>query len=451
MKVKLHQIAYEFGKSTLLVLSNTVIMVPFLLFLGLSDGRTETSVLPFALYYACRILGVFLIRAIKNTISSLELLVAALSVGLLGSILALFGPLLPILYLFSGILIGLSASWLPSANVTLNHFQPNKEKKVYYPVVLVGLLALFWGLSLSGNAGVWLSFGVYTVFYIIALLYAREATLRQILINRTMPKESSVLFSKREFWIFTGLCLLLIVLRSGRLLDSALSINIALIGFCIFFLLLIYKTGKEYRNYQVPLPLNILTFLNGAVGNFLFLFGSLYVVNIFGKGSETLLLYVPYALGMVIALGSFGKLSKMVSKNFEHYILIGLFIGFIAMLFPAALSVGFFLLSYTHFLLNRWLNNQYFLENHIPEDQRILLKNTTQKKGSLIHQFFLVILMFIITEKQTTSQSLFLQLMNPQSAHLSASTIFHLMSEISIIGFLILIVSYFYLKYRKHH
>ncbi|WP_312682165.1 hypothetical protein [Lactococcus taiwanensis] len=217
------------------------------------------------------------------------------------------------------------------------------------------------------------------------------------------------------------------------------------------FLLLIYKTGKEYRNYQVPLPLNILTFLNGAVGNFLFLFGSLYVVNIFGKGSETLLLYVPYALGMVIALGTFGKLSKMVSKNFEHYILIGLFIGFIAMLFPAALSVGFFLLSYTHFLLNRWLNNQYFLENHIPEDQRILLKNTTQKKGSSIHQFFLVILMFIITEKQTTSQSLFLQLMNPQSAHLSASTIFHLMSEISIIGFLILIVSYFYLKYRKHH
>ncbi|MFK4797043.1 hypothetical protein [Lactococcus petauri] len=92
MRIKIREIAYDWGKSMLVVLSNTVIMVPFLLFLSLNDGITERSVLPFALYYTCRILGVFLVRAIKNTISSLELLILSLYTGLAGSVFALLAP-----------------------------------------------------------------------------------------------------------------------------------------------------------------------------------------------------------------------------------------------------------------------------------------------------------------------------------------------------------------------
>lgn len=151
MRIKIREIAYDWGKSMLVVLSNTVIMVPFLLFLSLNDGITERSVLPFALYYTCRILGVFLVRAIKNTISSLELLILSLYTGLAGSVFAFIGPLNSWLYLPAGVLIGLSASWLPTATVTLNHFQPNTEKKTSYPLLLLALIALFAGLTLSGT------------------------------------------------------------------------------------------------------------------------------------------------------------------------------------------------------------------------------------------------------------------------------------------------------------
>lgn len=447
MRIKIREFAYAWGKSMLVLLSNTVIMVPFLLFLSLNDGIAERSVLPFALYYTCRILGVFLIRAIKNTISSLELLILSLYTGLAGSVLAFIGPLNSWLYLPAGILIGLSASWLPTATVTLNHFQPNTEKKTSYPLLLLALIALFAGLTLSGTLGLSLSFGLYILFYAIALGYAYEAASKQVLTNKMKP-ETALYLSKKDLFIFTGLCLLLILLRAGRLLSSALAIGVSLLGFSFFFVFLIYKTRKEYRNYQIPLSLNVLTFLNGAVGNFLFLFGSLYVINIFGKGSENLLLYLPYALGMVFALATYKEITHLV-PYMDNFILLGLGLGLLMMLVPSALSFSFFLLSYGHFLLNKWLNNQYFMALHIPEDHRILLKNTTQKKGSLIHQFFLIIFLLLLTEKQNNSKSFFLQLINPQSPHLSAAHIFYGLALLSIAGFLILIVSYFYLKRRK--
>ena len=309
------------------------------------------------------------------------------------------------------------------------------------------MIALFAGLTLSGTLGLSLSFGLYILFYAIALGYAYEAVGKQVLTNRMKP-EAALYLSKKDLFIFTGLCLLLILLRTGRLLSSALAIGVSLLGFSFFFVFLIYKTRKEYRNYQIPLSLNILTFLNGAIGNFLFLFGSLYVINIFGKGSENLLLYLPYALGMVIALATYKKITQLV-PHMDNFILLGLVLGLLMTLVPSALSFSFFLLSYGHFLLNKWLNNQYFMALHIPEDHRILLKNTTQKKGSLIHQFFLIIFLLFLTEKQNNSKTFFLQLINPQSSHLSAAHIFYGLALLSIGGFLILIVSYFYLKRRK--
>ncbi|RBT56563.1 hypothetical protein EA74_00217 [Enterococcus hirae] len=78
---KIKQFGRNFTQSTPFILANTVIFIPYLLFLNLSDGANWASILPFTLFYTFRMTGLFLIRSIRLGLDSYTLLMIALLMG----------------------------------------------------------------------------------------------------------------------------------------------------------------------------------------------------------------------------------------------------------------------------------------------------------------------------------------------------------------------------------
>ncbi|EQC54528.1 hypothetical protein LLT6_14710 [Lactococcus cremoris subsp. cremoris TIFN6] len=58
------------GKSALLILSNTIIVLPFMIFIQIAKGTSLLALLPFLLFYTFRMTGIFFIRGIKTRINS---------------------------------------------------------------------------------------------------------------------------------------------------------------------------------------------------------------------------------------------------------------------------------------------------------------------------------------------------------------------------------------------
>ncbi|KKW73475.1 hypothetical protein [Lactococcus cremoris] len=71
------------GKSALLILSNTIIVLPFMIFIQIAKGTSLLALLPFLLFYTFRMTGIFFIRGIKTRINSYSLLKISLYAGLL--------------------------------------------------------------------------------------------------------------------------------------------------------------------------------------------------------------------------------------------------------------------------------------------------------------------------------------------------------------------------------
>ena len=71
------------GKSALLILSNTIIVLPFMIFIQIVKGTSLLALLPFLLFYTFRMTGIFFIRGIKTRINSYSLLKISLYAGLL--------------------------------------------------------------------------------------------------------------------------------------------------------------------------------------------------------------------------------------------------------------------------------------------------------------------------------------------------------------------------------
>ena len=80
-----------FAQTTPFLLSNTVIVIPYLLFLGLNDGKSWLTILPFTLFYTLRMTGIFLIRSIRLGLDSYTLLIGALLMGGVGAFAGVLG------------------------------------------------------------------------------------------------------------------------------------------------------------------------------------------------------------------------------------------------------------------------------------------------------------------------------------------------------------------------
>lgn len=143
----------QFTQTTPFVLANTMIVIPYLLFMHLINYQSSVTVLPFVLFYTFRVTGIFLIRGLYRSIDQYTLLMVSLLIGGIGSFLTLIGALHFTFYLFGSIFLGLSAAWLPPANTSVTYLEKSKGFQTMsshrYLAALIVLVPLFFGTTLS--------------------------------------------------------------------------------------------------------------------------------------------------------------------------------------------------------------------------------------------------------------------------------------------------------------
>ena len=91
--------------------------------------------------------------------------------------------------------------------------------------------------------------------------------------------------------------------------------------------------------------------------------------------------------------------------------LIGLSLSLLILLIPTAFVIRLFFLSLCHAVISGWLNRVcYDTDTDIPMDQRVIIKFTTQNKGSVVHQFLLMGLLLVLTRWLELPVAVLLQL-----------------------------------------
>ncbi|WP_297079124.1 hypothetical protein [uncultured Enterococcus sp.] len=388
-----------FDRSIPFLLSNTLIIVPFILYLSLSDGEHIYTILPFVLFYTFRMTAIFLVRGLQTTLNNYTILVFSLGLGGLGAFLGVLGSLNPLFYTLSGAFLGFSAAWFTPAYLTMSYQHKAQQLKGYsnpnYLWVLIFLIALLVPMSTSGGLKIPLTLGVYTLLFILAYRPIRHYPHQKF----PMKKPEHALIAKKELSLFVGFFVLLLLLRSSRLLINQDVLLLTLIGITLLFMISIWSLSQSKRYWKLPLWLNLLTFLNGMFGNLLFLFCSLYIKAVYGGDKVTLYLYLPYVLGLFLAMFLTKKVHRLLPRLNPLYIqLAGLALGFIAFLLPIYLPFTLLILSFFRNGTSSWLNQTYYDTEELPSDRRIAIKFTTQNKGSMTHQFLsmILILAFIL-------------------------------------------------------
>ena len=401
------------GESSLFLLSNTIVLIPYILFIQLSDGVNVATILPFVLFYTFRMTGIFLIRGIRNTIDSLKLLRLSLLLGGAGSFLGMIAAVYSPLYIISGILLGLSGAWLPMTNTSVKMYEKEfgKKKKTSVSAIFILTALLLCAMVIGGqNKGV-LIFFVYLVYYIFAGLSLKGHA------TYLATTESEDTFSKKDLGLFLLFFCLLLFLRSGRLLTNATEFDYSILGVSLFFLLFVLGINSYWkkRTWKVSSSLNFVTLINGIVGNYLFLFGSLYITGVYGRESLATYLYAPYALGMIFAMALSGRLIKHFGEKTLQLLLLGLLGGLLVMMVSQLVIAGIFFLSFFKSVLNSWLTQRYYSQKQISQDKRLWIKYSTQNKGSIAHQFFLMTLLFSIVHFEGNSTQALLAMTSTQT------------------------------------
>lgn len=384
----------QFTQTTPFVLSNTMIVIPYLLFMHIIEARTFVTVLPFVLFYTFRVTGIFLIRGLYRSIDQYTLLMVSLLIGGIGSFLTLIGALHFTFYLFGSIFLGLSAAWLPPANTSVNFFEKSKGFQTmssrHYLAALIVLAPLFLGLTLAFPIQGVIVPSVVTLYYVCAYHTVKHYPHYEM----DFKELTKHVFSISELIWFVLFFVALFLLRSGRLLFNESLLDHAIVLFAGIFMLAIVVVHQVKDRWKLPLWQNALTFINGMLGNFIFLFGAFYVAVSEGAAAQGLYLFLPYLLGVISSLVLAGKV-RSYFKNDLSVQLVGLAVGLVLLsvrfLFPFAI----FVLTFFQKGTSAWLNRLYYQTESIDAQQRITAKYSTANKGSITHQFILMLLLVI--------------------------------------------------------
>lgn len=374
------------GNTMLSIISSTVVVLPFMIFLKWGSSHTVVAVLPFVIFYTFRTTGIFFIRGIRTKINSYILLKLAIYCGLLGSLFGLVGVSFLELELVSGLFLGLSAAWLPMANNTINYykFENHLTDSKNMGITVLSLTFLGIVLLLPNNYSFVLFFVIYGLMYSLALSSLINIKNYEVQVHDLED------YSYRYLILFLFLFALVFLLRSSRLLLSTLQFDYFVYGtFLLVLCTLILSMFSHHRpQRRVPSDLSYLTILNGALGNYLFLFSSLYAAGYYGHNQLFARFYLPYVLGIVIAPIIGGLVGKESKKNS----LIGMTVGLILVLITPFFTSSVLILSTFKSVFNGWLTEIYRHQDELPKDKRIWVKYTIQSMGSIAHQFVLMII-----------------------------------------------------------
>lgn len=384
----------RFTQTTPFVLANTMVIIPYLLFLHLVDSRMSVSVLPFVLFYTFRVTGIFLIRGLHRSIDQYTLLMVSLLIGGVGSFLTLIGILNFSLYLLGSLFLGLSAAWLPPANTSVNFFEKSKGYqtmgKQSYLFALIILVPLFFGTTLSLPVQAVIVPSILTLYYVGAYHTVKHYPHYEM----DFKELTKHVFSITELIWFILFFAALFLLRSGRLLFSETLLNDAIILFSGIFIVALVVINQVKDRWKIPLWQNLLTFINGMLGNFIFLFGAFYIAVYKGTAFQGLDLFLPYLLGTISSLVWAAKVRKLF-KNDLHAQLFGLAAGLLLLSVRFLFPLAIFVLTFFQKGTSTWLNRLYYQTEEIAEQQRITAKYSTANKGSVTHQFILMFLLLI--------------------------------------------------------
>lgn len=382
------------GKSALTILSSTIIVLPFMLLIQLSNGHTLLTILPFVLFYTFRMTGIFFIRGIKTRLNSFSLLKLALYCGLLGCVFGMIGTFYFPAFVLAGFFLGLSGAWLPPSNTAIGQYLKKndltvKAKGVFSVIILVLIGA---SLTLTFDLKYLVFFVIYAVMYLLAFQTIKVVDVYKV--DSHDMEEASY----RNITLFAVFFILLFFLRSSRLLANTMDFDYFINSFFLIALVAIgvitFFRNKVQRN--IPNDLLFLTFINGAVGNYLFLFSSLYTAAFYGHSEAFFYFYLPYVLGNVLA----PKFTPLLGHHVKRNSFIGIIGGLLIILLTPLFPIGLFIVSSFKGTLNGWLTNAYQERQPIPEDKRIWVKYTLQNIGSIIHQFLLMFIASVIIMKE---------------------------------------------------
>ncbi|MCT8388502.1 hypothetical protein D0501_00075 [Leuconostoc holzapfelii] len=381
------------GKSALAILSSTIIVLPFMLLVQLSNGKTFLTVLPFVLFYTFRMTGIFFIRGIKTKLNSFNLLRISLYCGLLGCIFGMVGTLYFPAYVFAGFFLGLSGAWLPPANTVIGQYLKKNGMGVASKGLFSALILVLIGASLMlpSDYKNFVFFAIYGVMYVLSFQTIKIIDSYEV--DSHDMEEASYLYTI----LFAVFFILLFVLRSSRLLNNAIYFDYFINSFFLIGLigvvLISFFRNKVQRH--ISNDLMFLTFINGAVGNYLFLFSSLYTAAYYGRNQAFLYFYLPYVLGNVLA----PKFAPMLKQHVKRDSFIGIVGGLLIILLTPLFPIGLFIVSTFKGTLNGWLTREYSDKEVIPADKRIWVKYTLQNIGSILHQFLLMFIASVIIMK----------------------------------------------------
>ena len=441
MKTQLNQI----GKSALSIINSTIIVLPFMIFIQIANQHTFISVLPFVLFYTFRMTGIFLIRGIKTSFNSYTLLHFSLYCGSLGCLLGVLGTLYFPLYIISGILLGLSAAWLPMSNTSVTYFlkKNNRLTKTHLPLLLGMFLLIGCSLFFPAPFKYLGFFLLYGILYLFSFRNLSQLTDYEVDIHDLEG------ISYKYLVLFFSFFSLIFFLRASRLLFNHVEFDYFIYGF--FFLNILYTIAtsifKDKIHRKISADLTYLTYINGAVGNYLFLFCSLYAAGYYGHKQLFLQFYLPYVFGIILA----AKIRPLLGHYVKQYALLGILFGLITIVFTPFFPIGVLLTSTFKGALNAWITAQYEEIETVSEDKRIWVKYSLQNIGSILHQFLLMLLgSFIILDKGLSLKSFFVITSTPVQTlkSMQLMTSWNVIAT-SLIILIILIYGFVYLRPRK--
>lgn len=393
------------------ILSNTLIFIPYLLFLDIGNGTTLESALPFVLFYTFRMTGIFLLKSFKLNVSSFNILILAILLGGAGSLVGVFGTVIYSCYYLSAVLLGISAAWLPVANTTVNFHEKEQGfsnmtgKKYPFAIVLLVILIAVLNSSVALRNSILLM--GYTLLFVASYHTITHYPNYEIDFNE-VDRQS---ISFKELFLFIVFFALLFFLRLARLLFEADYLNSVVLASFGLFILLTLSLNKRKKEFKLPIWLNLLTFVNGMCINFVLLFGTFYVAIQLGPNTISSDLYLPYISGIVVAM--FGRkilINLLSTIDLKVLHIGGLIFGLLLLLSKALFPIGVFVLSFFISATGVFLNQIYYEEAALPKDQRLIDKYMTQTKGSLTHQFLLMSLLWLLTKQAKVPVMVVLQI-----------------------------------------
>ena len=436
----------KIGKSALSIINSTIVVLPFMIFIQIASKGSLLAVLPFVLFYTFRMTGIFLIRGIKTSFNSYTLLKFSLCCGALGCLLGALGSLYFPLYIISGFLLGLSGAWLPMSNTSITYFLKKNHRLTQTHLPLLLGMFLLNGCVLFFPA----PFKYLGFFLLYGILYLFSFRNMDQLTDYQVETDDLEGVSYKYLVLFAIFSCLIFFLRASRLLFNNVEFDYFIYGF--FFLIILYmivsSIFKDKIHRKIAPKLTYLTYLNGAVGNYLFLFCSLYAAGYYGHKQLFLQFYLPYILGIILA----ARVRTLLGRNVMQYALLGVVLGLGVIAFTPLFPVGVLLTSTFKGALNAWTTAQYEGIATISEDKRIWVKYSLQNIGSILHQFLLMLLgSFIILQDGFSIRSFFVITSTPVPTlrSMQLMTSWNLIAT-SLIILLILIYAAVYLRPKKH-